>query len=171
MAACNSRKHDELLIEKQSVRTSWTSSVVRQGCNNYLFRLRMLSACGLLMYCSTICFQRRRHSQPLKKLWTFLTFCISIEPSVMSRNPGAKQTEPWMMLPYGWNVLYKLPVPWDMVLWTAGRLAYIGTTEGLSSFFRAHNCNENHREIRNPIEEIILSKNTFLYFLSKHLSF
>lgn len=141
------RRYDKPLMEKRSARTNWTSSVVQQGSNNYLFRLRILSACGLLMYCSTICFQRRRHSQPLKKLWTFLTFCISIEPSEMSRNPGAKPPEQWAPPPYGWIVLYELPVPWDIVLWTAGRLAYIGITEGLSSFFRAHSCNENHREI------------------------
>lgn len=31
------------------------------------------------MYCSTICFHRLRHSQPLKKLCTFLILRISIE--------------------------------------------------------------------------------------------
>ena len=51
----------------------------------YLFRLRILSACGLLMYCSTICFHRRRQSQPRKKLWTFLIFCISLLFSAIPR--------------------------------------------------------------------------------------
>jgi hypothetical protein len=44
-----------------------------------LFLFRMLSACGDLMYSSTICFHRRRHSHPRKKLWTFLIFRNSIE--------------------------------------------------------------------------------------------
>lgn len=110
--------------------------------NNYLFRLRMLSACGLLMYCSTICFQRRRHSQPLKKLWTFLIFCISIEPSVMPRN--AVSPEPCALSPNCWDPMYKLAVPWDMVLWKHGR--YTGVT-GRMSFFREHICNDNCCEI------------------------
>lgn len=38
--------------------------------NTMLFLLRMLSAWSERMYSSTICFQRRRHSQPRKKLWT-----------------------------------------------------------------------------------------------------
>lgn len=38
----------------------------------YLLRFLMLSACGDFMYSSTICFHRRRHSQPRKKLCTFL---------------------------------------------------------------------------------------------------
>ncbi len=42
----------------------------------------MLSACGLLMYCSTICFHLRRHNQPRKKLWTFLIFCNCISSTM-----------------------------------------------------------------------------------------
>lgn len=55
--------------------------------NTRLFRFRMLSACGDLMYSSTICFQRRRHSQPRKKLWTFLIFRSSTESWTSSHRP------------------------------------------------------------------------------------
>lgn len=51
-----------------------------------LLRFRMLSACGDLMYSSTICFQRRLHSQPRKKLCTFLIFRSSAESSPDSHN-------------------------------------------------------------------------------------
>ena len=46
-------------------------------CLSYLFRFRIFSACGELIYSITICFHRRRHSQPRKKLWTFLILRIS----------------------------------------------------------------------------------------------
>lgn len=49
-----------------------------------LFLFRMLSAWGLLMYCSTICFHRLLHSQPLKKLCTFLILRISIESWILN---------------------------------------------------------------------------------------
>lgn len=55
----------------------------------YLFLLRILSACGLLIYCSTICFHLRRQSQPRKKLCTFFIFSISVEPSATPLNPAA----------------------------------------------------------------------------------
>ena len=47
----------------------------------------MLSACGERMYSSTICFQRRRHSQPRKKLWTFLILAISGSSSSSEVSP------------------------------------------------------------------------------------
>lgn len=43
----------------------------------YQFRFLILSACGDLMYSSTICFHLLRQSQPRKKLWTFLIFAMS----------------------------------------------------------------------------------------------
>ena len=45
--------------------------------NTYQFLFLILSAWGDRMYSSTICFQRLRHSQPRKKLWTFLIFPMS----------------------------------------------------------------------------------------------
>lgn len=135
----NSWKHDKPLIGKWGPLIANKLDVIVR-CGNYLFRLRILSACGLLIYCSTICFQRRRHSQPLKKLWTFLIFCISIEPSAIPCNPGASAYASWAP-PKHWVPQYKLPVPWDIVLWTPGRLRNTGVMEGLSSFFRAHNYN------------------------------
>lgn len=53
-----------------------------------LFLFLILSACGDFMYSSTICFHRRLHSQPRKKLWTFLIFRSSIESSTDSHNPA-----------------------------------------------------------------------------------
>ena len=47
----------------------------------------MLSACGERIYSSTICFQRRRHSQPRKKLWTFLILAISGSSSSSEVSP------------------------------------------------------------------------------------
>ena len=55
--------------------------------NKYQFLFLMLSACGERMYSSTICFQRRRHSQPRKKLWTFLTLAISGSSSSSEVSP------------------------------------------------------------------------------------
>lgn len=40
------------------------------------------------MYSSTICFQRRRHNQPRKKLCTFLIFRNSSESCNPAHNPG-----------------------------------------------------------------------------------
>lgn len=77
-------------IRNPSVNDSaWTRQVskstmllrIKMAEASYLFRFLMLSACGLLMYCSTICFHRRRHSQPLKKLCTFLILRSSTDSS------------------------------------------------------------------------------------------
>ena len=58
---------------------------IQEGCQSvYLFRLRMLSACGDLMYSSTICFHRLRHSHPRKKLCTFFILRISSDSSPSS---------------------------------------------------------------------------------------
>ena len=48
----------------------------------------MLSAWGELIYCSTICFQRRRHSQPRKKLWTFFILAMSGSSFSLSYSDG-----------------------------------------------------------------------------------
>lgn len=48
----------------------------------------MLSACGELMYCSTICFHRRRQSQPRKKLWTFFILAMSGSSLSLSYSDG-----------------------------------------------------------------------------------
>ena len=109
---------------------------INRGSNSYLFRLRILSAWGLLMYCSTICFQRLRHSHPLKKLWTFLIFCISI--SLISSNDVTTESCP--AVPKKDSDMYKLPVSWDIVLWTLGLLVY-DEVVNLNSFFKAHNLN------------------------------
>lgn len=57
-----------------------------------LLRFLMLSACGDLMYSSTICFHRRRHSQPRKKLWTFLIFFSSAESADDSQSAARFET-------------------------------------------------------------------------------
>lgn len=63
------------------------SSSASTMLNTKLFRFLILSACGDLMYSSTICFHRRRHNHPRKKLWTFLIFLSSIESSTDSHKP------------------------------------------------------------------------------------
>ena len=55
---------------------------------SHQFRFRMLSACGELMYCSTICFHRRRQSQPRKKLWTFFILAMSGSSLSLSYSDG-----------------------------------------------------------------------------------
>jgi hypothetical protein len=90
----------------------------------YLFRLRMLSAWGDLMYCSTICFQRLRQSQPLKKLCTFLIFRSS---SVSWQLVAVDAPEP-PALAWEFRPLVRLAL-----------VLYEGT--GRHSFFRAHSWN------------------------------
>lgn len=92
------RKHDTSTCgcgkgmndERKFCEGKFTSSCSRYSSsastmlNTRLFRFRMLSACGDLMYSSTICFHRRRHSQPRKKLCTFLIFRSSMVSSTDS---------------------------------------------------------------------------------------
>lgn len=79
--------------ESQSLAYLFTSSCSKYSSsastmlNTKLFRFLMLSAWGDLMYSSTICFHRLRHSQPRKKLWTFLIFRSSTESSAVSHRP------------------------------------------------------------------------------------
>lgn len=71
--------------------------------NTRLLRFLILSACGDLMYSSTICFQRRRHNQPRKKLCTFLIFLNSMESCTDSHkldNSGSSaNSHPVLKLP------------------------------------------------------------------------
>lgn len=76
-AILNGRKKQETRTSICSIYSSSASTILKTR----LFLLRILSACGLLMYCSTICFHLLRHSQPLKKLWTFFIFLNSWESS------------------------------------------------------------------------------------------
>lgn len=55
----------------------------------YLFRFRIFSACGELMYSLTILFHRRLQSQPRKKDCTFLIFWMSSDSSSSSSPPDA----------------------------------------------------------------------------------
>lgn len=66
--------HTYIILRRQNV---YRAIISRSGTR--LFLLRMLSAWGLLMYCSTICFHRLLHNHPLKKLCTFLILRISME--------------------------------------------------------------------------------------------
>lgn len=79
------------------------SSSASTMLNTRLFRFRMLSACGDLMYISTICFQRRRHNQPRKKLCTFFIFCsstVSLTDSQSFDSMGSSATsQPALKLP------------------------------------------------------------------------
>ena len=50
---------------------------VSEIVSTHQFLFLMLSACGDLMYSSTICFHRLLQSQPRKKLWTFLILAMS----------------------------------------------------------------------------------------------
>lgn len=110
-------------LKKQETKTSICSmysssaSTIR---NTRLFRFLMLSAWGLLMYCSTICFQRLRQSHPLKKLCTFLIFLNSIEScSTWVNGPDTVDVDvPWFDV--------KLLVDW-----------WVGI--GFHSFFKANN--------------------------------
>lgn len=87
-------------LKKQETRTSICSmysssaSTIRK---TRLFLFRMLSAWGDFMYCSTICFQRRRQSHPRKKLCTFLIFRNSIEScSTWAKGPETVEVDvPW----------------------------------------------------------------------------
>lgn len=67
-AILNGRKKQETNTSNCSMYSSSASTML----NTRLLRFRILSACGELMYSSTICFQRRRHNQPRKKLCTCL---------------------------------------------------------------------------------------------------
>lgn len=82
----------------------------------YLFRFLMLSAWGLLIYCSTICFHLLLHSQPLKKLCTFFIFLNSTDSS----------DRPWPVDPVA-PALSTEFVDWLTLYVT-----------GLHSFFKAH---------------------------------
>ena len=76
----------------------FTEFIERQ--NPYLFLLRMLSACGDLMYSSTITFHRWRHSQPRKNPWTLRIFFKSSSstfPANPAHPPWAPPSDPWRL--------------------------------------------------------------------------
>ena len=84
--------------KKQATKTSNCSrysSSASTMLKTRLFLFLMLSAWGDLMYSSTICFQRRRHSQPRKKLWTFLIFLSSMESWTEAHKPGKFEKWSW----------------------------------------------------------------------------
>lgn len=82
-AILKGRKKQETSTSSCSMYSSSASTMLKTR----LLRLRMLSAWGDLMYSSTICFQRRRHNQPRKKLWTFLILRSSTVSCTWSDSP------------------------------------------------------------------------------------
>lgn len=56
------------------------------------FLFLILSACGDRIYSSTICFHRRRQSQPRKKLWTFLILAKSGSSCSAASMPASRSS-------------------------------------------------------------------------------
>lgn len=107
--------------KKHDTRTSscsMYSSSASTMLNTRLFRLRILSAWGDFMYSSTICFQRRRHNQPRKKLCTFLILRSSTVSCTWSDSPESWEVSSPMI-----DAPLKLPRPTG-VADTDGRAEY-----------------------------------------------